>query len=561
MGERKYPLSLIVRAVDKATGPLRRINQKMVKAMRPMSVGARRLGNTIKAFGRESGLTKLAGASHTLGKSIGKVGRETWALGKQFLALGAVAGVALYSIIRGAVNAGDDLQTLADRLELPVDTFAQLQFAAEQNDVSAEEFAKSMDELNKRMGEAKAGGGALASLLKKVAPSLLVQLKAAKGNEEAFRLLSDAMVSLEDPNKRAALSAAAFGKGGKVMAALLGQGNAKIDELRQKYALLAGSQTKFAGGAGDLDNAMRETETAFLGVRNAIMGELFPAFTAISRGITNGLIGQREGLREWAKTFGEELPGKVQSFAKSVMKLHDDLQPLWGMLLKVVDALGGVQGVMTIVAATMGAKLLLAVGDLALQLGVLAKALLLTTYRLAALAIGPVVAAIATFITAIKAGSGVMAAFNVVLTANPIGVIIMAIAALAAAAYLIYDNWEPIKAFFVDLWDGIVGAFTRAWEKIKPIVDLVIQGFKMLMNNPFETLKKGFGFWSDKVFGADSARPTLGADAARPPPGGGGSTHLKVEFDNVPKGARVTTDPKSTADIDMSMGYSLVSPL
>lgn len=39
-----------------------------------------------------------------------------------------------------------------------------------------------------------------------------------------------------------------------------------------------------------------------------------------------------------------------------------------------------------------------------------------------------------------------------------------AITALALAAYMIYRNWEPIKAFFIDLWDGIVSGAKKAFE-------------------------------------------------------------------------------------------------
>jgi len=40
--------------------------------------------------------------------------------------------------------------------------------------------------------------------------------------------------------------------------------------------------------------------------------------------------------------------------------------------------------------------------------------------------------------------------------ANPIGLVV---AAIAAAAYLIYRNWEPIKAFFASLWQQVKAAF------------------------------------------------------------------------------------------------------
>lgn len=71
------------------------------------------------------------------------------------------------------------------------------------------------------------------------------------------------------------------------------------------------------------------------------------------------------------------------------------------------------------------------------------------------------------------AASAAMGTLGATIAATPIGWIIGAIALLAGAAYLIYKNWEPIKKFFGDLWDGIVDRFTRgiAWvmEKLNAV--------------------------------------------------------------------------------------------
>ncbi|MEG3080842.1 phage tail tape measure protein [Halomonas sp. 5021] len=52
---------------------------------------------------------------------------------------------------------------------------------------------------------------------------------------------------------------------------------------------------------------------------------------------------------------------------------------------------------------------------------------------------------------------GVFRAVSMFFLANPIGI---AIAAIAAAAYLIYRYWEPIKAFFQGLWQQVKAAFS-----------------------------------------------------------------------------------------------------
>lgn len=65
---------------------------------------------------------------------------------------------------------------------------------------------------------------------------------------------------------------------------------------------------------------------------------------------------------------------------------------------------------------------------------------------------------------------GVKFAFNALKLAtatNPLG---LAFVVLTTAAVLIYQNWEPIKAFFLDLWDGIKKYAEIAWTWIKDTV-------------------------------------------------------------------------------------------
>jgi TP901 family phage tail tape measure protein len=46
---------------------------------------------------------------------------------------------------------------------------------------------------------------------------------------------------------------------------------------------------------------------------------------------------------------------------------------------------------------------------------------------------------------------------------TPIG---LAITALAVGAYLVVKYWEPIKAFFIDLWAGVKSSFATVWDWI-----------------------------------------------------------------------------------------------
>lgn len=73
--------------------------------------------------------------------------------------------------------------------------------------------------------------------------------------------------------------------------------------------------------------------------------------------------------------------------------------------------------------------------------------------------------------------SGGIRAIGMALAANPIGVAVMAI---AAAAYLLYEYWGPIKGFFVDLWAGITEAFGVAWDWISEKLQALAQPVKWL---------------------------------------------------------------------------------
>lgn len=79
--------------------------------------------------------------------------------------------------------------------------------------------------------------------------------------------------------------------------------------------------------------------------------------------------------------------------------------------------------------------------------------------------VGSSIATIISLSRAIGATTAVTAAWNFVLALNPIGAVIVGVTALAAAAYLIYDNWGSISAWFTEQIDGIA----EKWETFKNI--------------------------------------------------------------------------------------------
>ncbi len=75
---------------------------------------------------------------------------------------------------------------------------------------------------------------------------------------------------------------------------------------------------------------------------------------------------------------------------------------------------------------------------------------------------------------------GPMLAFDLALSTNPIGAIILGVTALAGAAFLIYEYWQPISKWFSELWAGIKNTIAEAWNFMKPIVDKIAHALDSL---------------------------------------------------------------------------------
>ena len=82
--------------------------------------------------------------------------------------------------------------------------------------------------------------------------------------------------------------------------------------------------------------------------------------------------------------------------------------------------------------------------------------------------------------------------------------IFFAITAIAVGAFLIIKYWEPIKAFFVNLWDEISSGAQKVWEKIKKVTE------------PIAKLKQAVGSVWNKLFGNDGDTKAAPAIAQQP---------------------------------------------
>lgn len=335
---------------------------------------------SIGAKDQTSGVLSRIGArfktfSSGMSKSLGGLGRigNLGALGGILGIGGGLSLAGAGKALAGIVDAGDALGELTERIGFGVEAFQELQYAAERAGVPAEEFAGAMAKMNKGIGLARAGTGPLVSLLGKVAPALLEQVKAATSNEEAFRLLTEGMRRVQDPAKRAALAAAIFGRGADKMALLAGRSAEEIEALRKEardLGIVMSGETVRA--AGEIDDRMIELKASVRGVGQSIAGELMPALIPY--------IGQ---LRDWISDNRVLIRQRVVDVVRGVARwlasvdwqgIGDGIKTAWGYLRSFVDAIGGAKNAIIGLAALKLTGLIASLGGVGAVLGPIALA-------------------------------------------------------------------------------------------------------------------------------------------------------------------------------------------
>ena len=108
------------------------------------------------------------------------------------------------------------------------------------------------------------------------------------------------------------------------------------------------------------------------------------------------------------------------------------------------------------------------------------------------------------------AWTGAQWLLNAAMSANPIGLMIVAVVALIAIGYELYTHWDQVKAFFANLWDSptgalqafvggpiglliyMVGYVISNWEQVKA-------WFVLLWNDPAAAMQQFADFVRDKI--------------------------------------------------------------
>lgn len=243
------------------------------------------------------------------------------------------------------------------------------------------------------------------------------------------------------------------------------------------------------------DQAAKSTE--ILSQRAADMAAIWGTDTATAmEAINKGLGGATKGLQQFGvKIDANEIQaramakgyvdasGKVTAAGKAIaaqeliLEKTSNVQGAWADNSK---DLGSQQDIlrakMQDMQATIGEKLLPVVIKFMEMLQPIATFLANNASWLA-----PIAAMIAGIVVAIKAWTIAQTALNIVLSANPLGLIVLAIAAVVAGIVLLYNKVDWFRAFVDGAMNAVVAVFQGFWDIVMAIYHWIANNWPLIL--------------------------------------------------------------------------------
>ena len=285
-------------------------------------------------------------------------------------------------------------------------------------------------------------------------------------------------------------------------------------EAIEKFGGLSGVLEKLEEATGGEVTAIRElfqSDEAMKGIL-PLLTSSYDAYGKAVDTVTNSQGRTNEALDEMTQGPGFQMKQMLTTLKNLSITLGDSIATTLGPTLeKLIGWLQKVANWFTNLPAPVKKTIIVivgvaaAVGPLLLMLGMMLPAITAITAALKFQSIAMVAHKVALLASAvaIKVVTAAQWLWNVAMSANPIGLIILAIAALIAIVILVVKNWDWVKEKALAIWGAIVGFFKKVGEKVKDIflnmtpVGLLIKHWDTIKEKASEIWGKITGFFKD----------------------------------------------------------------
>ena len=216
-----------------------------------------------------SGLKRASARLKSWGSTMAGIGTKMTAI------ITAMSTPAILAV-KTFVSVGDAMNKMSARTGAAVEFLSSVGFAAEQSGADLQTFEKGVIGMQRTMLNAERGLSTAVDSLSEL--GLTVNQLSGKSPEQQFMLLADAVASVNDPSRRAALAMQVFGKAGQKLIPMMAGGAAGIKALQAEAASLGRTMTtEQAQAAADLTDAWNRVKSAWTGAAQQGGASLAPA--------------------------------------------------------------------------------------------------------------------------------------------------------------------------------------------------------------------------------------------------------------------------------------------
>lgn len=279
-----------------------------------------------------------------------------------------------------------------------------------------------------------------------------IQTRDASGNMlDVIDILGDFTKATDamGTSQRAAALKAVFGEEAlSGVNVLLNSGSKRLREYRAQLEAAGGASATMAG-------IMRDTLQGRLNsLKSAVEGVKISIFSLNDGPLSDAI----ESTTDWVRTNEQLIASNIGGWLAHIITNFRSIVTVGRQIAGVITAFFILSAAIKLVTAA----------TIAVNLATAAFSVVLGTIKAAALAYAFVIAGLPKILAAARIA---VLALNLAFYANPVGLVIAAIAAFIALAALVITAWDPVTKFFADLWDsiknvvnGIGGALQRFGE-------------------------------------------------------------------------------------------------
>lgn len=303
----------------------------------PFSAGAIVSKLTLDRTKFSAGVKAVQKQTRTLGGWVKKNSAQFKAMGLAAAAAGTAALVVFTKMVKQYVEVGDMVHKMALRTGFAATTLSELAYAADISGADITMLEKGVKKMSKTIVDASYGLETYLRVFRSLGLDIQELLKLSP--EEQFLKIGAAIADMESDTLRTAAAVDVFGRSGTMLLPLFKEGSEGIAKLREEaHRLGIIFDEEAAAKAAKLKDAQTALKGSVQGLSIAILNDLIPVLTDVTKRFTDFFVASRVDAKNWAIAIVKFF----EIIAKGAMKLLAGLQILQSAVFEMAAGVVGV---------------------------------------------------------------------------------------------------------------------------------------------------------------------------------------------------------------------------